>query len=370
MNKYISVVRQKLWSLHLVFKQSPAFGVLSLGLFSIALLFSPAPGSYYEAVKYPLAVMVLGACALVLQKRHVFAESGFLAWVSGLFLGWVVIASILSPSPIVALVGFFPRYNSSVLLFAFFIAVLWTTILVVRDRALEWLVGSMLVVGGIAAVYAVLQSYGLANYSGIESLLNIVPERVASLLGNPNFSGLFLAVLLPYALVWLVSRKSTFGVAGAGVVVFLNLWAMALFASRGAFLAAAVGVVPVLGWLVLRKRFWSVLGVLLFFGASVWLLSGYVSVYRGEAVSTLSKGQDESASQRFVAWDVSRMLLEEKPWFGNGLGSFQLYYLQNLPSARMVDGMYFDDAHNTLLQIATSVGIPGVALFCLLFAYA
>lgn len=369
MMKLTATIQDHLYSLRAALRESPIFGVLLLGLLGTALLFSPFGGTYFEAIKYPWAICIAGASLGILARRSrgVYSVYGL---ISILLLAWSVLASIYSPSFLVALIGNFPRYNSSILLFLFFVIVLWAAIGVVREGRAQWLAGILLSVGGFAALFAVLQSYGLASYAGIESFFVAVPNRVSSLLGNPNFSSLFLACILPFALVRVVRAQARTERAWTMLLVFVLCWSIALLASRGAILAALVGVMPVVGWLLWTRQ-WKQVALLMvgLFGCAV-LFSGYFFLYRGETAAVLVTAQDTSAVDRYVAWDMARDLLEHHPWIGYGPASFQQYYWEHLPSGLMAQGLYFDDAHNTLLQIAAAIGFPGLLLFVLLIAIA
>lgn len=369
MMKLTDLLRRHVYSLRAALRESPVFGVLLLGLLGTALLFSPFGGTYFEAIKYPWAISITGLLIGMRVFRSADMRSAY-GIISIAFLAWSVFAAIGSPSFIVALIGNFPRYNSSVLLFLFFVTVLWAAIHVVREGKARWLVGVLLSVGGFAAGFAVLQMYGLASYTGVESFFLAVPNRVGSLLGNPNFSSLFLACVLPFALVRAL-RAQTWGQrAWTVLLVFILCWSLALLASRGAILAAMVGVAPVIVWLIWLRR-WKQL-VLLVVGllGCMFLFSGYFFLYRGETAATLVTAQDTSAVDRYVAWDMARDLLVRHPWFGYGPASFQQYYWEYLPSGLMAQGLYFDDAHNTLVHIAAAVGLPGLLLFILLIALA
>nr|MBP9686661.1 O-antigen ligase family protein [Candidatus Doudnabacteria bacterium] len=152
--------------------------------------------------------------------------------------------------------------------------------------------------------------------------------------------------------------------------MFMLVWAIALFASRGAILATAIGMVPVVVWFIWRRRWVQGFVLVLAIVLSVWIFSGTFLLYRGQEATVLVTAQDSSAVDRYVAWDVARDLVSKHPWFGYGPASFQQYYWEHLPSGLMAEGLYFDDAHNTLLHIMAAIGIPGVILFALVIALA
>ncbi|MBP9686557.1 MAG: hypothetical protein KBD66_02030, partial [Candidatus Doudnabacteria bacterium] len=287
MEYFLSIVTSAITSIRAVFRDNPLFGIIFLGLLGTALLFSPFGGTYFEAIKYPWAVSVLGAYIVYFS---VYGKSVSWSWYGGVcvfLVIWAGLTALLSPSHIVSLIGHFPRYNSSVLLFAFFVVTIWAGLTVTRAGRAKVLVNGLLAVGGFAAIFAILQSFGFASYTGIESFFSSTPDRVSSLLGNPNFSALFLSGMVPFAVGFVLVTRSRM-VRWFGIVnMFMLVWAIALFASRGAILATAIGMVPMVVWFIWRRRWVQGFVLVLAIVLSVWLFSGPFLLYRGQEATVL-----------------------------------------------------------------------------------
>lgn len=137
------------------------------------------------------------------------------------------------------------------------------------------------------------------------------------------------------------------GAAGKGIwaLALLGLLAfVALGQSRGALLATLFTLLAMPLWRAGRTARWLslaalVLGLLGFFLAQQLMLSRGVS-YRPEI------------------FQVALGMIEQRPWGGLGLGGFY-----QVPAA----GLVFDHSHNLLTHIAIELGLPGLALWLLVW---
>jgi O-antigen ligase len=139
---------------------------------------------------------------------------------------------------------------------------------------------------------------------------------------------------------------------------------MLLTQSRGAFVGLVVGFGPALVWSGLKRP-----GRLLF---SAGILALVISVTIPTAVwdrlsgitkltseSTISEADREgSAEERFEIQKVGWQIFLDHPVFGVGPGVYQL------ENARYAPLLGTRDTHNTYLNLAAEVGLPGLALWC------
>jgi len=174
--------------------------------------------------------------------------------------------------------------------------------------------------------------------------------RVVGLMPDPNFYAYASAVALPLCLAGLFSarrRKVLWGIAG-GVLAA----ALIVSYSRGALIAAAAA----LGWFVLRVRAFRLPAV------AVLLVAVAVSgaVAPGAYVRRmhqLAAGQlDESILLRFRYARLAIDLAASHPLFGIGVGNFMKVNPRE------------QEVHNTYLQVAAEIGIPGLGIFAALLA--
>lgn len=102
--------------------------------------------------------------------------------------------------------------------------------------------------------------------------------------------------------------------------------------------------------------------------ASMAVLAGVVFAFltllsesQSERFENMGSAEDESAQDRRRTWRVARMVIADNPVTGVGVGQF-------LPEARRYprDGQIFVQ-HNIVLQAASDLGLPGLALLGAIF---
>jgi O-antigen ligase len=151
---------------------------------------------------------------------------------------------------------------------------------------------------------------------------------------------------------------------GAGISAVLLLIVILLTQSRGAFIGLVVGMGPALfslGWKRPGRMLISAGVLALVIGiavpATVWeRLSGIRML---ASTSTLELADPEgSAAQRFAIQRVGWQIFLDNPVFGVGLGVY--------PEANAAYAPHLGrrDTHNTYLNLAAEVGLPGWALWC------
>src|SRR5260370_41430684 len=187
---------------------------------------------------------------------------------------------------------------------------------------------SHLVSGYLIATVAILQSaFGLLGGGYFHGADNV--SRPDATLANPDFLGIFLAMLLPVAFAKLISRRPlTTRVLAANVVAVLFLGLLASL-TRAAWIGAVVGVVVVL---VLRRgRFhlWPfvisvsvlVIGFAVFAGIAAARPStsgggiGQALISRIASVADLKSGTE---NERIAIWGYTLPLIASPPISGAG----------------------------------------------------
>jgi len=182
---------------------------------------------------------------------------------------------------------------------------------------------------------------------------------------NPNDLAALCLIALGIALGFMFSRASRILVrVGAGVSAILLVVVILLTQSRGAFLGLLAGMGPAFIAMGLKRqgRLLFSAGILalvisLVIPASVWeRLSGIAKL---TDTSTIVQADPEgSAEQRFEIQKVAWQIFADNPVFGVGLGAYPL------ENARYAPALGRRDTHNTYLNLAAEVGLPGFALWC------
>ncbi len=306
----------------------------------------------FSIVTYRLPVAELGvaiaAVGLVLQFGKL--RLPFPVWLYGAFVLWAFLASFASPYADIAL-----------------------------DTVLEQLklLAIMLIVVNALQTEGQLRFY-LLFFLGCFVLF---PVR-GTLLGgdqvagravwnytydNPNNLAALCLLALGVALGLLFSKPSRALVRlGTGISAILLLVVILLTQSRGAFIGLVAGMGPAFVWSGLKRpgRLLFSAGILalvigLAIPASVWeRLSG---IEKLTSESTIAQADPEgSAAGRFEIQKVGWQIFLDHPVFGVGVGAYPRANARYAPELGRVD------THNTYLNVAAELGLPGLVLWCAL----
>lgn len=286
-------------------------------------------------------------------------------WAIG-FLGWAGVSAVFAVNPSEAIFGGEARQGLVTL--AMYV-VLGLVVMQAADtpervRTLQGLT----VVGGIpVAVLALLQVVGLDPIDWGPGFEAWSLARGVSTAGNPDFLGGYLIFPVVMAVAYALTEERPSRRIAVWVAFALESVAWFATLSRGAWLGGLLGLVVLaaaafrLGAKV-RRGDALALGA----GASAVLASAVAlgSTAWSRAAGLLALG-GSGTSGRLEIW---RTALEAIPhhWFlGVGPDSFRYAFLPYRPAEYANLGasmVYQQDAHNYILQLAATVGLPGLAL--------
>lgn len=358
----------------LPFRDDAIFSILAFTVFLIPLAFSFELYEKFETVKIALLLMLLGWAVMVLAWSIIRTRQLSVAchktalWVAAALGGWILLSAFHAPTLLNGLLGTNPRFTSSagfyLLILAFFLLLLSS----LNRQKLIFLLHVLLADGLAVAVVGLLQSIGVAYYTGLNTA---GLQRGPSLLGNPDFSSMFLAILLPVGLYLFVSaERRRQKLYYASNLIFL-LAAVVVFASRGAWLGALAGLVlTIMAYVIFSPRKKIALlafAVLVVGGGLFFLLLGKINPASLKQTFTLT---ESNISLRLYAWDIARQAMLDHPVLGTGPGNFQ-YYFQTHRGSNLADQAgVFDDVHNLFLQFGATLGLPFLLAFFALLAFA
>jgi len=254
------------------------------------------------------------------------------------------------------------------------------------------LVGSVLV-----TIYGILQHFGLDFISWEQSS----KERVFSTLGNPNFLGAYLIMVIPLGLsrLMIIAHRQSSCKETRRRVAFLS-WIVVLLCvmlftcliwtlSRGAWVGFLVSL-AVFGILVGKEglhenRKWLGLVLILFglISAIIGLPKGtrhipeelvvndkYTTFNEGsvveERVASIVELREIGIAGRICAWKDTLKMIKEHPFLGIGLDTFGIVF-QRYKSPKFVQivgkNIIADYPHNEFLQVAATMGLVGLAVY-------
>src|SRR6266513_3169679 len=292
--------------------------------------------------------VAIAAVGLALQLGKVRVP--FPVWLFGAFVLWAFVASLASPYADIAL----DKVPDQLKLLAIMLIVANALLTEGRLRFyLLFFLGCFVLFPVRGTLVGGDNVFGRAVWNYIYS--------------NPNDLAALCLLALGVALGFLFSKPSRILVRlGGGISAILLLVVILLTQSRGAFIGLVAGIGPAFIWSGLKRP-----GHLLFSAgilalviglaipASVWeRLSG---IGKLTSESTIAEADPEgSAAGRFEIQKVAWQIFVDHPVFGVGLGAYPLANASYAPELGRAD------THNTYLNLAAELGLPGLALWCAL----
>ena len=227
------------------------------------------------------------------------------------------------------------------------------------DNLRRWLLAVILVVVLAQAVWGLLQLYGF-----VRSYHNLY--KITGTFFNPGpYSG-FVAVGVPLALCYSFDKTLSRWERCLGIATLVSaLLVLPAAMSRAAWIAAAIGCVPVL-FKYFGFSFYNLRHKLPF------VIAGSLVIVAMLAGTYLLK--KDSADGRWVIWSASMESVKENPFFGSGYGRFAAVYgdaqsayfqKKERTAAQIMVADSPEYAFNEYVQIAVELGIVGLALFLL-----
>ena len=276
---------------------------------------------------------------------------------------------VFSQDKIASVFGSYLRFTNGLMFFAAWLVLLFLTNRVAARLDQRRVLFQILFFdAGLIAAVGVMQSLGWGYYEGLNMP---VLTRAPSLLGNPNFSVMFMAACAGFAVPLWLSAKSLAARAYYFSNAILIIWAVVVLSSRGGWLGLGLNLLlSFCLYIGLRfpKKTLMVTGVLAAAGILLWS-AFYQLTPRQNLISQTLALADTNVNLRLEVWQLSARAVAARPWLGVGPGNFLLAYQQFRPSALANQGI-FDDPHNLFIDFAVTSGLPFALCFLGLVAVA
>jgi O-antigen ligase len=303
----------------------------------------------FAIVTYYLPVgelgIVIGLVGLLLDRQKL--RFPFPVWIYGAFVLWAFIASLASPYPEIALERVVDHLK------------LWVIMLVaVNALQTEGQVRFYLLFFlGCFILFPIRGTLVGGDERGGRVVWNYIYEN-SNDLATLSLIALGMAVGLVFAAP---SRKLVR--LGAGISTVLLVVVILLTQSRGALIGMLAGIGS--GLIVMGLK--QPLRVLLYGGILALVVGVTVPANVLVRMSDLTKAttieeadREGSAAERFEILKIAMQMFKDNPVFGVGLG---VYPRENARYNPEIGRM---DTHNTYMNLAAEVGLPGVTLWCAL----
>ncbi|MCL5666337.1 MAG: O-antigen ligase family protein [Patescibacteria group bacterium] len=348
------------------FREDRLFSILVFLALVVPLAFTLGTYENFETVKYALWLVISGAALLALWPKQTAGEQiggqwkvykPFFLVLAGFWL-LALVSAVFSLDPIYSIFGFYHRFTGSVAFYTLWIIFLVLLFKTLNCEKFEFLAKVLVFDAFAVAVVGFMQSLGIAYYEGLESGGFL---RSPSLLGNPNFSTMFLAGTLPFALLLLWQSKKFSAKIYYGLAAFSIVLSILALSSRGALLGLAVGIIT--GFFLLARYVLPKKVLLVSILAAVICTALGLAFLKVTRPAALSNFSDVNVTLRLKVWKISVKGIAGQPWLGSGPGTFQIFFERLRPPYLAGSNGLFDDAHNLYIQLAATSGLPFLAAF-------
>lgn len=328
---------------------------LSSAVVSIVVFLPGAFDRWFLPKAVAVAIAVLLACTITPNGR---VPRWTLAVVA---IGGTVLltAALMSVAPNSSFWGRWPRYEGAVMIPVYF-AALWLGARLLGPSADAGVLGRF--VDAVTGVSVLLGVVSIVEASGLRPLGGSA-ARPGALLGNASDQGLVAAICVVVLVLPLLGRSAkaaTRVLRGTGLL--LGATALVLSGSRGALLAALVGLVVLalstFGRGAARPRT-PLLVLVAGVAAGLGVASALLPTTRAR-ITGVDRLAEASASDRFLIWHDAVATVLDRPWLGVGPSGFEDAVALHHDSAwqRAVGSQTtLDSPHAWPLQAAAAGGV-------------
>ena len=302
------------------------------------------------------------------------------------FLGTYLLATIFSINAHFSLWGD-PFRNGGFINFALYVFLAMLSFLVIRSKDWQKIWDFSIIIGILVSLVAILQQFGVFS-----SYLVEVESRPMSTMANAILLAIYSLLLVFPTLSFGFNAKNLFRkifyFASAALFFFIIIF---ISQTRGAIIGTAFGLLWFLFAypkkikpLKIYSAIFLIIAVISMFFLKTYLDS-HLDVYK-KMPTLISSTLDRTLSifegpkiteARLSAWKISLKGLKERPILGwgpeNFMVAFDKYYDPSLPvvgpsaSTDLIMTEWFDRAHNIVLDVSISSGIPSFIIYLFFF---
>jgi O-antigen ligase len=338
--------------------------MMNAGLILVVFAVMPGLGNPFSVPKEALVCFTAGFVLLLVAVRGRWQGSEWpRSWIVLLLAGpiAVTLTALANRAGLVAVGGVLRWWT-----YVFYFVAL--RLAYPNAAAVERLCRLLAVLGGLEGGLVVLQSlFGDVFFD--TSQLPSAKWHAFGTLGNPNWTGAFLAATLPFALVQLARPNLSTRRVGAWLAAAALVSGLVVTFARGAWLAAIVGVAVVVSMSAAARRG----RVLAPIAAGLVIgMAAALAAHGDEVVASLTRG--ESIGGRVRMWRVTIDMIAERPLLGWGLGGFAAAYpahqaalLARSDEQTVTD--ITDHPHEEYLYLSAETGLAATALLFVSVAF-
>lgn len=224
----------------------------------------------------------------------------------------------------------------------------------------------------------IVSLYGTLQYFGFDPipkdyLRGSWSGRAYSTMGNPNFLGAYLVLVLPIVIYSYIKTKRNVFLLCTSLIYFSLLCTM----TRGSWIGFGFSLLIIVFFSFKHKgdrtniyiliAILSIATIMFNFISDNYFISRFISIF-GDFKTTIDMetGYEKSGAGRMFIWNKTLVILKDYPLFGVGIDNLYLEFNNRFGNEIFETFGYnvlVDKAHNEYLQIAVTTGIPSLVIY-------
>lgn len=224
----------------------------------------------------------------------------------------------------------------------------------------------------------IVSLYGTLQYFGFDPipkdyLRGSWSGRAYSTMGNPNFLGAYLVLVLPIVIYSYIKTKRNVFLLCTSLIYFSLLCTM----TRGSWIGFGFSLLIIVFFSFKHKgdrtniyiliAILSIATIMFNFISDNYFISRFISIF-GDFKTTIDMetGYEKSGAGRMFIWNKTLVILKDYPLFGVGIDNLYLEFNNRFGKEIFETFGYnvlVDKAHNEYLHIAVTTGIPSLVIY-------
>ena len=292
-----------------------------------------------------------------------------------LFIYFILLAASVyaAENKVFAIIGVPGRWEGLVTITLYMFLFITARLYLVPDEGLFKII---LVTAIIVSIYGILQTMNFDPFPR-DVLRENWSSRAFSTMGNPNFLGSYIVLIIPTSIYFYIINKNITGLTAYAILFYCLLST----GTRGAWLGTITSIMAfaAIHYMYFRYSKGEFTRYIILIVITMLLLALYnfytegafidrfLSIAR-DANEFLTKGDraDYSGANRGFIWKRVAELIKKRPLAGYGIENlgeaFKKYYTKDMIEL-WNEVRYLDKAHNEYLHIAVTSGIPSLLVY-------
>lgn len=350
-----------------------------LALSVIPAVFVPLGGTtdhFYLPKVAAMIVLVLSFLAVLAINKIRFKDIVQKDRINiSLFIYFILLAASVyaAENKVFAIIGVPGRWEGLVTITLYMFLFITARLYLVPDEGLFKII---LVTAIIVSIYGILQTMNFDPFPR-DVLRENWSKRAFSTMGNPNFLGSYIVLIIPTSIYFYIINKNITGLTAYAILFYCLLST----GTRGAWLGTIASIMAFAAIHYMYFRYSKgeftryiillVITILLLalynFNTEGAFIDRFLSIAR-DANEFLTKGDraDYSGANRGFIWKRVAELIKKRPLAGYGIENlgeaFKKYYTKDMIEL-WNEVRYLDKAHNEYLHIAVTSGIPSLLVY-------